>query len=155
MRPWRETARNSWLPGLLGGTAATATVAMRCRRDGGSGWAPINATSHVLYGPRAAHASGATWAQTVPGLIINLGAGLWWALVFETLFGRQIERRGATGAVLGGATTGALAYLLDYRLLPRRLSPGWELSVSRRSVGMGLAALGAGLAVGAMLRKRA
>jgi hypothetical protein len=47
-----------------------------------------------------------------------------------------------------------LAYFVDYHLVPRRLTPGWELRLSRRSVALGFVALGVSLAVAEFLRPR-
>jgi hypothetical protein len=58
-------------------------------------------------------------------------------------------REAGSGAVVGG-----LAYLVDYHLIPRRLTPGWELRVSRGSVALGFAALGLSLGLAAVLRTR-
>ncbi len=48
----------------------------------------------------------------------------------------------------------ALAAAVDYGLTPRRLTPGWELVLSRRSMVATYAAMALGLAAGAMLARR-
>src|SRR5690606_41012256 len=89
---------------------------------------------------------------SLPGLVINAGAGLWWAAVFQKLFGEQADRRGPMVALAGGLATAGLAYVVDYKLVPKRLTPGWELRISDKSLYMSLAAMGLGLGVGAILR---
>jgi hypothetical protein len=89
----------------------------------------------------------------VPGLLINTGAGMFWALVQELLLARSHYRDRATAAATGAAV-GALAYAVDYHLIPRRLTPGWELRLSRRGVALGFVALGVSLAVAGLLRAR-
>ncbi len=45
-----------------------------------------------------------------------------------------------------------LDQVVDYRLVPRRLSPGFELRLSRRSIAAGYLAFGLGLALAGMGR---
>lgn len=156
MKNWHQALTASTLPGAIAGIGTLATVAYRGHRDTGSALAPINASSHALWGPRAGQVERPTLRHTLPGLAINLGAGLWWTLVFQKLFGAATERRGWPAAIGGGLATAALAYLLDYRILPRRLSPGWEQRITGRSLrlSLGVMGLGIGLASLAAARRR-
>jgi hypothetical protein len=137
----------------LAGAAATAAVALAGVREAKSGVAPINATSHVLWGDEAGTVDAIDVKHTVPGLLINVGAGVFWALAHELLLGR-LRRRDRMTAVASGAAVAALAYVVDYHLIHRRLTPGWELRLSRGGVALGFIALGASLAVAGLLRAR-
>jgi hypothetical protein len=139
--------------GSLAGLVTTAAVALAGRREARSAAAPINATSHVMWGDEAGAADGVDLKHTVPGLLINAGAGVFWALVHELLLARS-SSRDRTKAAATGAAVGALAYAVDYHLIPRRLTPGWELRLSQRGVALGFVALGASLAVAGWLRGR-
>jgi hypothetical protein len=139
--------------GSLAGLVTTAAVALAGRREARSAVAPINATSHVLWGDEAGTADAVDLKHTLPGLLINAGAGVFWALTRELLLARLPARNRATAAATGAAV-GALAYAVDYHLIPRRLTPGWELRLSRRGVALGFVALGASLAVAGWLRRR-
>jgi hypothetical protein len=140
-------------PGSLAGVATTATLAILGAREIGSPAAPINATSHVLWGDEAAMADGVDFKHTLPGLLINCGAGIFWALVRELLSDRLPRRDRATAAATGIGVAG-LAYIVDYHLIPRRLTPGWELRLPRRSVALGFVALGVSLAIAGLARAR-
>jgi hypothetical protein len=139
--------------GSLAGAAATAAVALCGVRETGSGAAPINATSHVLWGDEAGAARGVDVKHTLPGLLINVGAGVFWALVHELWLERLPRRDRVTAAATGAAVAG-VAYVVDYHLLPRRLTPGWELRLPPRSVALGFAALGLGLCVAGLVGRR-
>lgn len=139
--------------GSLAGAAATATVALCGVRETGSGVAPINATTHVLWGDEAGGADAVDIKHTLPGVLINVGAGVFWALVHELVLARMPRRDRATAAASGAAVAG-LAYVVDYHLLPRRLTPGWELRLSRRSVALGFVALGLSLCAAALVGSR-
>jgi hypothetical protein len=141
------------MDGSLAGLTATAALAVMGKREAGSAAAPINATSHVLYGDEAGEVDGVDLKHTVPGLVINTGAGIFWAFIRELLLSRTANPS-RSKAVAAGAATAALAHAVDYRAIPRRLTPGWELRVSRKSVALGFVALGAALAASALVRAR-
>lgn len=132
--------------GSLAGLATTATLALLGARESGNPVAPINATSHVLWGDEAATAEHADVKHTLPGLLINVGAGIFWAFARELLADRLPRRDRATAVATGFGIAG-LAYVVDYHLISRRLTPGWELRLSRGSVALGFAALGMSLAM--------
>jgi hypothetical protein len=147
-----ETLSRAVAVGSLAGVATTVVVALCGQRETGNPVAPINATSHVLWGDEAAAADAVDMKHTLPGVVINAGAGVFWACVQQLLLKRVPRTNGA--AVASGVAVAALAYVVDYHLIPRRLSPGWELRVSGRSVALGFVALGASLALAALAGAR-
>lgn len=149
---WDETLQNAIVAGSIVFVATLATVAFRGKADSGSAIAPINATSHVIYGREAANADLPDVRHTVPGLAINAGASVFWATVFERLFGRDDSRHPGM-AVLGGAVVAALAYVVDYHLVPKRLTPGWEERVSNRSLAVIFGAIALSLPIRSLLRR--
>lgn len=146
--------KDSVITGSAAAAAAGAVVAWRGQHDSDSAIAPINATSHVAWGDEAAEVNHFTWQHTLPGVLINAGAGIWWGLVFQKLFGAQADRHGFIAAAVGSAATAALAYTVDYHLVPKRLTPGWEMRISPPSLLMSMCGLAAGLAIGAMLSRK-
>jgi len=140
--------------------AVTAAVAAAAgARASGSAAAPINAISHVLYGPRAARVQTIDARHTAVGLAINYGASAFWAGIYEAAFGRAAERGELVKASVGAMAVAALAYVTDYHLVPKRLTPGWEERMPRRSLALVYAALAIclpwrGLARGATSQRR-
>ena len=107
--------------------AVTAAVAAAAgARASGSAVAPINAISHVLYGPRAARVRTIDARHTALGVVINFGASMFWAGIYEATVGRAAERGHYAKAAAGAAAVAAVAYVADYHLVPKRLTPGWE-----------------------------
>ena len=145
----RSAIARSLATGSVAGLITTAVLALRGRREAGSSVAPINATSHVFWGDEAGTIDAVDAKHTVPGLLINSGAGIFWALLHE-----RFPRRGPAAAAASGAAVAGLAYVVDYHLIPRRLTPGWELRLSRKSVALGFAALGLSLAIAGLTRAR-
>ena len=130
---------------LLSGSAAAAAVTLVAsiagRRATGAYAAPLNATSHFLWGKRAARKNELSWKYTGAGFAANYGASVFWALFAEALKGRSPS---AGRALASGAAVSALAYVTDYHVVPKRLTPGFELRLPPR----GLAAIYAALALG-------
>ena len=113
---------------------------------------PINATSHWLWGEKAGRSRAVDFRHTGIGLVTNQASAMFWG----TLFGIYLARRPqlSPGATMrDAAVMGVLATTLDYGLLPRRLTPGWELALSKRSVALGLAATALGLGLGGLLAR--
>jgi hypothetical protein len=115
-------------------TAAVAAVAGE--RASGSAVAPINAISHVVHGSRAARVRTVDVAHTGLGFAINFGASAFWALLYEAAFGRAAESGELAKASAGAAAVAALAYVTDYHVVPKRLTPDWEERMPPRSLAL-------------------
>jgi hypothetical protein len=48
----------------------------------------------------------------------------------------------------------AIAAIVDYGIVPKRLTPGWELSLSKKSMAGAFASLAIGLAAGALVSRQ-
>lgn len=137
---------------LASGSIAAVTTALAAavagRREAGSYAAPLNATSHILWGEQATWRNRPTLKYTGVGLLLTYGATLFWATLYEKLFGRGDgrQRRSPLTALGGAALVSAGAYLTDYHLMPRRLTPGYERRVSGKALAGIFAALALGLA---------
>jgi hypothetical protein len=88
----------------------------------------------------------------VPGYIIHHASAVFWAVLFE---GITSERERSTGKLArNAAAVMATAGLLDYGLLPKRLTPGFERVLSTRSTIIGFAGLAAGFVIGGIPARR-
>lgn len=151
-KTWRETLVDAAVSGTIGGAATAATAAACGARDSGSAIAAINAVSHILWGSDASNVRVADAKHTLPGLLLNAGAGIFWAVIYENVFGEAADDGDATKALLGGGAVAALAYVTDYHVVPKRLTPGWEERVSNRSLALIYAALALSFPVRGFLR---
>jgi len=130
--------------------AAVTTIAVAaCGRRRGSALAPINATSHVLWGDSAGQVARPTVRHTLPGAAINAGACVFWAALYEWAFG---QRASPVARALGGPAVAAAAYVTDYHVVPRRLTPGWELSLAKADLAVVYAALAVALPLRALVQ---
>lgn len=146
-------ARTAIYAGAGAALASLAAIALLSRRQGHSPVRAVNATSHVIHGPEDAPSDEVDARRTAPGLLINIGSAFFWGAVFATT--EPGRGQSSTRATVGRAFMTALAAgIIDYGLVPRRLRPGWELAIGKRSVALSLAAMGAGLAAGGLLAHR-
>jgi hypothetical protein len=135
-----------------GAAVASAIIASReAVNNGASAVAPINAVSHCLWPAEAfLDEQPGVWL-TCTGAFIYWGAGIFWGVLFETLLGR---RSSPAKIVRTAAVTAVTAYVVDYHVVPERLTPGFGAHVPARSFVPIYAALGAGLALVALARRK-
>lgn len=138
---------------LISGTLAAAAVSLvaslASRRVTGAYATALNSTSHFLWGDRAARRHSVSMKYTGVGAASNFAASIFWALVYEGL-GRK---RSAGRALRDGVLTSAIAYVVDYHIVPRRLTPGFELRLPNKALAGIYAALAFGLAAHDLLRR--
>lgn len=125
--------------------ATTAAVAACGSAEEGNGVAPVNAVSHIVWGDEAAEQDDASLKYTAPGAVLNAAAVASWAGVYELGFGQRARRGDVKAALVGGVATAALAYVTDYYIVPRRLTPGFEKRLSSPSMFAVYATLAASL----------
>jgi hypothetical protein len=144
--------------GLLSGTAASilSTVALLLlgRKESSSALAPVNAISHWYWGDDAIRRNRLSIKYTVPGYLTHHATSIFWAVLFERIFGRAPERS-TCSAIAASATTAAVACFVDYQLTPKRLTPGFEHRLSRKALFVVYAGFAAGLALTAFIRASA
>ena len=143
--------RSTVIRGTGAHIAATLALAACSRRETGAPLAGINAVSHWVFGDEAARRDDFTVTHTVLGALTNQAASVFWAYVHERLFAPR-PRRATLPRVVGEAVaTSALACAVDYTITPKRLTPGYELRLSRASLFVVYAAFAAGLAAASLL----
>jgi RsiW-degrading membrane proteinase PrsW (M82 family) len=153
-RAWTEAARLAVAPGVAAGVTTGLSVAIAGRQEAGSAVAPINATSHIAWGDRAGRVEAVDARHTLVGAALNVGACVFWATFFERWFGRAASRGEVGKAMLGGAAVAATAYVTDYHVVPKRVTPGWELRISPRAIAATYVVFALTLPLVALLRRR-
>jgi vacuolar-type H+-ATPase subunit I/STV1 len=138
------------ISGTIAGVATAVAASLAGRRETGSYAAPLNATSHVVWGDNAAWRNSASLKYTGTGFLLNHVSAIFWAALYETWFGRRGARadqpRPLLEPVIGAAAVTASAYITDYYLVPDRLTPGFEKRVSGKSLATIYGVLALGLA---------
>ncbi len=116
--------------------------------------APLNAISHIVWGDDAARQDGTSARYTAVGTALNAAAMASWAVLHHAIFRPDRRHPGLAPALARGAATAAAAYVIDYYVVPRRLTPGFEKRLSGRSMFAVYAALALGFAVGERMTRR-
>jgi hypothetical protein len=153
--------KRTLVSGTVSGLAGALAAAFAGRRETASYSAPINATSHILWGDEAAHHGNPSIKYTATGFLLNHAAAVMWAAVYEKWveptvarwFSRQPNL--APLVVVGSAAAvSAGAYVTDYYLVPRRFTPGYEKRLGGQSMVLIYGALALGLAASTLLLER-
>jgi hypothetical protein len=138
-----DIVNRALVSGTLAAAAVTLVASFAARRATGSSAAALNATSHFLWGKRSGRENAYSVKYTATGFTANYGASIFWALFYEALGGRK--PRTPARALLDGALISSAAYVTDYHIVPKRLTPGFEMRIPRAALACVYAALALGL----------
>lgn len=139
------------------GTTAVATlttiaaVAALGKREGDNAVAPINAMSHIAFGDEAGAQDRPSAKYTATGLAFGVLGVAFWSFLQAAVLRRTKLGKAPLAPLVAGTAVSAAAYAVDYHLVPKRLTPGFEKRLSKESLIVVYAAMAAGLAAGALL----
>ncbi|MCQ4191423.1 hypothetical protein [Methylocystis suflitae] len=134
--------------GSVASVISTAALAALAKLEGRGALEPTNATSHWLWGRKSRGRRDVDVAHTAVGYATHHASAVFWALPFEAWLAMQPPR--STFELIGDAAMmSGIAATVDYGVAPKRITPGWELALSDRSMVAAFAALAVGLACGA------
>lgn len=141
-----KLARSAVTDGLLAGALSAAVLLWRGRRDAGHAAAPVNAVAHWFAPQQALRENAPSWRYTGTGAVVHLASSVLWATAYGWL--RQRRRRPNVANALGdAAAVTAAAAVVDLKLVPERLTPGFEHRLSRGSLALVYAGFALGLAL--------
>lgn len=115
----------------------------------GSAASASNAPSQWVWGEPARHRHDVSLRHTLLGYGIHHASSLLWGSVHEGALARTRAR-----LVLVAPAVAAAAMVVDYVVVPRRLSPGFERHLSRTGLAAVYATFAVGLALGSRLARR-
>jgi hypothetical protein len=147
MSGWKAALKEGVITGSAASVLSTLALAYAGKRETGSAEAPTNATSHWIWGGRALRADEASWRHTAVGFLIHEASSIFWAALYAGATRRIGKRRRLAPALIGGASVAAVACFADYRLTPKRLTPGFEHRLSAPAMLGVYGAFGIGLAL--------
>jgi hypothetical protein len=124
------TIARAALSGTAVSVASTIALALAAKAEGRHPVRPTNATGHWFRGDEAAASRNFDAKHTLLGFATHEGASVFWAAIFQA-FQKLGPRRPAVVDAIG---VSALAAFVDYVVVPKRLTPGWEKVVSPRSI---------------------
>jgi hypothetical protein len=135
--------------GSAAGLASATAASTSAMRAGHEPYAALNAVTHCLW-PDARWQEAPSVRYTALGAGIHMGSAVFWGVLFESLSSR---RAGSARIVTAAAATALVAYVVDYHVVPKRVTPGYEAHLSKRSLAMTYVALAAGFAIAALSRR--
>ena len=134
LKPATIAARDSGRKAILTAVTTTAAVALCGQIENGDPVQPINDISHIAYGDEAFAQNGFTLQYTGTGLSLTKSFTASWSLLHEVLFGEYQDEGNVPASLAGGALVSAFAYIVDYYVVPKRFTPGFEKHLSNRSL---------------------
>lgn len=148
---WNYTLRESLVSGTLAGLLSAAVLLVTGKRETGSAVAPVNAESHWLWGDESLTEDRPTLRHTLTGIVTHQLSTVFWAAVYALVRGDRKAVRSVPEALIGGIATSAAAAVIDYTLVPKRFTPGFENRLSTGSMVAVFAAIAGGIALGSLL----
>lgn len=139
--------------GTVASLATSAALMMLARASGRPAPAPINATSHWAHGDAEARSGTVDARRTLVGYATHHAASVFWAYLFERIAGLR-RGNGAPVLLRDAAAITAVAAVVDYGLVPKRLTPGWEIVLPKPLIASTYAVMALGLAAGGYLSRR-
>jgi hypothetical protein len=151
-KSWTEAFAEALGSGSVASVATTLVLAIcgACERAGAP--APLNGPSQWIWGRHAAYRRGFSARYTVAGYVIHHAMSILWATLFEK-FRRRTDAR-KTVVLADAAVTAALACAIDFRVVPDRLSPGFQKQLSRTSLLLVYTAFSLSLAATALAARK-
>lgn len=151
-----------WWGGMAANLLSAGVLVLRGRQEATAS-APLNAVSHWAFGDKSLRQNNPSARYTATGAAIHAGSSLFWSLLYDAALVKPLRRRrrddddqlhAAAPLVAGAAVVAAVAAAVDLKLVPERLTPGFQHRLSASSLVMTYATFGIGLAVGGLLQLR-
>jgi hypothetical protein len=139
----RQLAIRSIKTAAIATAATSAALMLASKRDTGSPWAAFNSICHMVDGDAPEFPLDFAPRETLLGAGLNASAIASWAVLYEWLFGGVPLPSSAIWAAL--ATAGV--WIVDYRLVPKRFTPGFEKRLDKKSIALAYVALAATFAL--------
>ena len=125
-----QTLRDGAVRSQLVAASAALAVALVGQIENGDGIAPLNAVSHIAWGDESFERAELSLKYSGAGLALNQVSVTSWALLHEWIFGKARDEGKWQISLAGGFLVSALAYVVDFKLVPEKLKPGFERKLS-------------------------
>lgn len=153
MTSWKDAFREGLVSGSLASVLSAAYLTFVGKRSNEPA-APLNAVSHWIFGDRSLRADDASARYTATGYAIHHLASIFWGVLHAKAWGGRPEAKAPLPAAAGAAVAAVVANVVDYKLTPQRLTPGFEHRLGRPQMANVYVCFAVGLMVGSMLMKK-
>lgn len=146
----RSTVLRALLAGSCASVLSAVVLAGAGRREAGSAAAPINAVSHWYWDREALYRKQVDVKHTVVGYATHHLAAVFWAMLLSAFLRSHPAMNTRPRTVAACFATSAIACVVDFKLTPERLTPGYEHRLSRKALALTYLLFGVGLALGTL-----
>lgn len=153
MNPWKQALREGLVSGSLASLLSAGYLAWAGRRRGRTA-APVNAPAHWIFGDRALRQEQPSKWFTPTGYGIHHLASIFWGVLHAKAWGCRPQAGQPLPAAGAALATAAIACVVDYRLTPRRLNPGFEQHLDHREMAAVYGCFALGLAAASLVLAR-
>jgi len=147
MSDTKYLCRQALISGAVASLLSAAVLAVCGQVENRRPAGPINGPSQWVYGRWAARMREASLRHTLTGFLVHHVMATGWALLHERVLGKRKTRQAFPERLGRAALTATVANLVDYQLTPKRVQPGFETQLSRKSLFAVYAAFAIGLAL--------
>ncbi len=144
---WREAFDRALVSGSTASLLSAVALAACGKIECGTPFGPQNGPSQWVWGERAAYRRDASLRHTAVGYGIHHMSSLLWATLHEKHVARLVRDKPFAAKLAAAGLTALVANVVDFQLTPRRLKPGFEKQLSRKSLFAVYAAFALGLAL--------
>jgi len=123
--------------GLALAGATNTTIMLASDRENGSPWAALNCVAHIVDGDDKEQPREYAPRESRLGILVNGTAMSAWGVLYEGALLVTNTKSSPLTAVLATAA----AYVIDYKIVPKQLTPGIEKRLSPQSVMLSYAAM--------------
>jgi len=142
---WSQLGLSAVVTGTVAALVTAGALAALAKMEGKAALQPVNATSHWVQGDEAAKVELPTASHTLVGFLTHHAATIFWAAPFEAWLAMNPPRT-MMNLLRDAFVMSGIAALVDCGATPHRLTPGWELALSRKSMVASYIAMAFGLA---------
>jgi hypothetical protein len=148
MKENRSTHPATFLIATSASVSSILAAALLGQRRSGRAAAAVNGPSQWLWGRTAKHRRRFSLRHTLVGYCIHHASSWLWASAFAS----RAARRLAPEELPRAAAITALAATVDYLVVPKRFTPGFEAHLGRGEIALVYAAFAAGLIIAQPLK---
>jgi hypothetical protein len=152
MHPWKQALREGLFTGAVASILSTAALALAGRRENRESAAPVNAISHWFWGGPALRQDAPSWRYTATGYLVHHAASVFWATLHARALAAAPRERPPVTVAASAAAASAIACLVDFRLTPHRLTPGFQHRLSAPAMAAVYGCFALGLALGTSMQ---
>ena len=128
-----RTLRNALAPGAAASILSAISLAVLGKSELNRSAAPVNGPSQWVWGRHAPFKNRFSLKYIVLGYAIHHAASVFWAMLHEKLQER-FKAKDCAAVIAPALAATAAAYVVDFYVAPKRLSPGFERRLSKRDL---------------------